>query len=357
MEPRKTDCSRHCSGTHRTGVITGTFRPAWWLPTSHLQTLWPVLFRPRPTLNLTSERLELSDGDFLDIAWSHDNAKGPLVLVIHGLEGSIHSHYAAGLMDQLARNGLRPVFMHFRGCSGEPNRLSRSYHSGDTGDLSMVVDHIEKVAERPVRAIIGFSLGGNVLLKWLGEKCARATLQTAIAISVPFRLEDCAQRLEQGISRLYQWYLLRSLKQGYRAKFSLRPSPLQVDLDRLRTFRAFDDRITAPLHGFRNVDHYYQESSSIGYLRGINVDTLIIHALDDPFMWPSTVPLSRELSPKIRLELSPNGGHVGFVGGRYPWRAEYWLDRRIIGHLADTLTYFPRNERRGLNPPSPYSQQ
>ena len=312
------------------------FKPAWWLPGPHLQTLWPVLFRRRTPLNARQERLELPDGDFLDLLW-HDTGDGPLVLVLHGLEGSVRSHYAGGLVTALAREGYRSVFMHFRGCSGRPNRLPRGYHSGETGDLGQVIDHIRERTGAPPAAAVGFSLGGNVLLKALGEQRKAAVLRSAVVVSVPFLLNDCAERLNLGLSRLYRDHLLRRLRASYRAKFRQIASPLDVDVEKLVTFRDFDDRVTAPLHGFEGVDHYYGNASSRQYITRITVPTLIIHAEDDPFMWPSTVPKPGELPPPVKLELSRHGGHVGFVAGRLPWRPIYWAEQRIMRHLAETL--------------------
>jgi predicted alpha/beta-fold hydrolase len=313
----------------------GAFRRAWWLPGAHLQTLYPTLFRRFRPPPLRRERIELPDGDFLDVDRGpcHD---GPLVLLLHGLEGSIRSHYAAGLMTALDRCGFEGALMHFRGCSGEPNRLPRSYHSGETGDLATVLALLHaRDPERPVFAI-GVSLGGNVLLKWLGENPQQTLVQRAIAISVPFELNKAALRLQAGLSRLYQAHLLRKLRRSTRAKAVIISLPVPVDrLDQIRTFRSFDDRITAPLHGFAGVDDYYRRSSSRQFLKQIRTPTLILHALDDPFMTPDSVPGPDELGPGIQLELSEHGGHVGFIGGRWPWRACYWLDRRVCAWFRD----------------------
>lgn len=274
----------------------------------------------------------MPDGDFLDLVWFGRGA-GPIVLMLHGLEGSLRSHYAMGTMSKLASAGFRPVFMHFRGCSGEPNRLPRGYHSGETGDLGHILEHISARANAPVTAAVGFSLGGNVLLKWLGEHSAHSSLRAAVAVSVPFVLNDAAQRLDRGFSRIYRRYLLRRMRKTYRRKFSQLASPLSVDVATLKSFRAFDDKITAPLHGFKNVDDYYGKASCRQYLKDISTPTLILHATDDPFMWPTTVPDNGELSANTVLELSERGGHVGFVGGPAPWRAHYWLEQRIVEFL------------------------
>ena len=311
------------------------FRPAWWCRSPHCQTLWPHFFRHRPSLALLRERLELPDGDFLDLAWSGPE-HAPLVLMLHGLEGSLRSHYAASLIDALVGAGFRVVFMHFRNCSSEPNRLPRSYHSGETSDLDWVASLLVSRIGGPLLAAIGFSLGGNALLKWLGERGDAAPVRTAVAVSVPFLLGEAADRMEQGWSRLYQWKLVGSLRRSYLRKLPRLAAQLPVDaseLQRLRSFRTFDDRVTAPLHGFAGVDDYYARASSRQFLRHIRRPTLILHALDDPFMWPGTVPTPQELAAAVELETSAHGGHVGFVGGRWPWRPEYWLDARIVRHI------------------------
>ncbi len=306
------------------------FRPAWWLPGPHLQTLWPTFFHPRPELPLKMERLELDDGDFLDLAWLRRERPRPLILMLHGLEGSLHSHYAKPLMQRFDHAGFDVCFMHFRGCSGEPNRLNRGYHSGDTGDLRRVVAHIQTTQQRAIHGIVGVSLGGNVLLKWLGEEGEAAQVNRAAAVSVPYRLADAARRMNSGFSRIYQRHLLSRMRRKYLEKFATRPAPLDVDVTTLRTFVQFDDRVTAPLHGFAGVEDYYRRSSSCQYLPAIRVPTLLIHACDDPFMYPDTAPTPDDLPENVRLECAPHGGHVGFVGGRWPWRPRYWLDERLL---------------------------
>jgi hypothetical protein len=200
-----------------------------------------------------------------------------------------------------------------------------------------VVDWLREREPTTLLAAVGYSLGGNALLKWLGETGADAPLHAAVAVSVPFMLDSTARRLRAGGSRLYQNHLLRALKRSYRHKFRRRlDGPVTLtELRALRDFYAFDDRITAPLHGYADVHDYYARASCRPYLRCIRIPTLILHALDDPFMGPEAAPTADELSPSVRLEISPHGGHVGFVGGRWPWRAEYWLERRISEFLAE----------------------
>jgi predicted alpha/beta-fold hydrolase len=314
-------------------ITASTFRPAWWLPGPHLQTLYPTLFRRRVLPALQRERLELADGDFIDLDWSGENDR-PVVLVLHGLEGSLQSHYTGGILGALTASGYRAVLMYFRGCSGEPNRLPRGYHSGETGDLATVVQHIRSRQPSAPLAVIGYSLGGNVLLKWLGETGSGNDLTTAIAISVPFDLDRAARKLERGLSRIYQRHLLNKLRRTVTAKAGpLAPHVPLDSLASLKTFRQFDDAITAPLHGFRDVDDYYSHSSSNAFLRDITIPTLIIHARDDPFLPAEAIPDEDILGTSTTLELASAGGHVGFISGGIPFRARYWLEARICRHL------------------------
>ncbi|MGV6826126.1 MAG: hydrolase [bacterium] len=312
-------------------LVRSQFRPAWWLPGAHLQTLWPSLFRGRPSIPLQTTAIELTDGDFIELSCTGPK-QGPRVLLLHGLEGSLNSHYALGLMKRLATEGFRVQLLHFRGCNGKPNRLARSYHSGDTGDLNQVLDHLGDHDLYPY-AIVGFSLGGNVLLKWLGEQGLRAPVTRAMAISVPFKLGEAADRLDSGFSRLYQNHLLKSLRNKYRDKFSMIPTPLDVDVEQLQNFRDFDHHVTAPLHGFPSGKIYYRQSSSRQYIPGIRVPTLILHARNDPFMYPTTMPSERELPEAVTLEVCEKGGHVGFVSGVIPGLGRYWIDDRVIDWL------------------------
>ena len=312
------------------GSLTSSdYRAPWWLRSAHLQTMFATLFRRNPSLRLRRERIELDDGDFLDLDWT-PRAHGPVVLVLHGLEGSSNSPYAWGMLEITHAHGWRGVVMHFRGCSGEPNRLPRSYHSGDTRDLAKVVSHLRAGTHVPVLAAVGYSMGGNVLLKWLGERGAGAPLAAAVAVSVPYTLSLTADRLTQGLSRIYQRRLIGDLRTKLHRKFSGRASP--IDLERAhssRNFWEFDDRVTAPLHGFEDVHDYYSRSSSRQYLGNIEIPTLMLHAEDDPFTTPEVLPSRDELSPSIVLEVSARGGHVGFIHGSLPWRPRYWLEERI----------------------------
>ncbi len=307
---------------------TNNFKPAWWLRDAHLQTLWPALLRrPIKNLELKRERIELPDGDFIDLDWTEGS--GPIVILLHGLEGSIDSSYAKGMLRALQNNHCRGVFLNFRGCSGEANRLSRAYHSGETNDLNTIV-HLLKAREPTTPlAAVGFSLGGNVLLKWLGETKKENPLKAAVAISVPFELHKAILRVNRGFSRIYQWHLLKCLQKKMKLK--------SVSTEQFGSLRDFDDHITAPLHGFKDSNDYYIRCSSRQFVPHIAVPTLLLQAKDDPFMTEDVVPTLQELPPHVTLEISEYGGHVGFVSGHFPWNPIYWLESRVPAFLQGFL--------------------
>ncbi len=291
-----------------------------------------MFFKKRHRLDLKDEQVELDDGDFIDLCWSK-NLSDKTVLILHGLEGDINSHYINGILYRLEQSGCRPVLMHFRGCSGRINRLPRAYHSGETGDLAFIVEHIKKVTGNYPYAAVGFSLGGNVLLKWLGETGANNPLKKAAAVSVPFRLQDAAERLERGLSKIYRDHLLVSLRKTYHEKFKKIKSPLDVDVNQLKSFWDYDDRVTAPLHGFSGAQDYYDKCSSRQFLKNISVPTRIIHSLDDPFMFESTVPTQDELSNSIDFLLTAHGGHVGFLSASTALNNGSWSEGKITEFL------------------------
>ncbi|NKQ09557.1 hydrolase [Pseudomonas sp. SST3] len=313
--------------------------PAWWLPGGHLQTLWNPFCRRAPALRRRRERLWLADGDFIDLDWyGPHELDAPLVLVLHGLTGSSRSHYVLGLQRQLAERGWSSAAINWRGCSGEPNLLPRAYHSGASDDLAEVIAHIQ--AARPLAPLyaVGYSLGGNVLLKYLGETGAAAPLQRAVAVSVPYRLDQCADRIGLGFSRVYQAHFMREMVAYVKDKQRLfvrqgateHLSALERlgSLKGMRTFWDFDGRFTAPLHGYTDASDYYRRASSRFFLPDIRIPTLLIQAEDDPFVFRHSVPEPDELSASTTLELHPSGGHVGFVEGS-PIKPRYYLERRI----------------------------
>ncbi len=298
------------------------------------------LLRQRRGVTLARERIDTPDGDFLDLDWvTGDRLDRPLVLVLHGLEGSARSKYAFELYRQLASRGLVAVGLNFRSCSGELNRTARLYHSGETSDLAFVLSTLRKrFPGRPIGAA-GFSLGGNVLLKYLGEcglSGADPGVSAAAAVSVPFNLAAGSVHMERGFARVYVWRLLRQLKAKTRGKAHLLNGRIDIDVVmKARTWREFDDSATAPLHGFSDADDYYDRSSSDRFVPHIRVPTRVIHALDDPFLPSSAVPIEAlDANAAIDPVITPTGGHVGFLSGP-PWR--FWAEARVADHLARFL--------------------
>lgn len=320
--------------------IKSAFKPAWWLGNAHTQTLFASLFRSITLSNLRYERLTLPDDDFIDLVWLDEglSADAPLVVLLHGLGGGMSSVYLQAQMLRYQQLGWRAVLMYFRGASEEPNRKLRFYHSGDTADLNYFLKHLVEQEPHTTKFAVGFSLGGNVLLKWLGENVAQPILAATVAVSVPFMVNKVADRVNRGFSRVYQAYLLFRLRQYFYRKLKDNPNEkLRQTVKSCQSFWTFDDLVTAPLNGFKDAHDYYQSASCKPFLCKIDTPTLIIHAEDDPFMSPEVIPTNDELSPHITLELSEKGGHVGFVSGTIPWRPKYWLDDRIPAFLNSQL--------------------
>lgn len=320
------------------------FRPAWWLRGPHRQTIWRRLFGSGTAPPYRRERFETPDGDFVDLDWfEFDGRSGnrPLVIVLHGLEGSSRSNYVVGLLHEAARRGWDGVAMNFRSCSGELNRRPRFYHSGETGDLDDVLSSL--INRRPGRLIglVGYSLGGNVLLKWLGECGDKVpeSLRAAVAVSVPFDLAAAAYRVDHGLSRIYGRTFLRTLKEKALAKARLYPDLLDPEeVAAIRSFAVFDDRVTAPLHGFANGRDYWTRASATPWLGVIRKPTLLINASDDPFLPAACLPRDAVArSPWLSAEFTPRGGHAGFVEGWRPGAVSYWVDRRAMAFLDSVL--------------------
>jgi predicted alpha/beta-fold hydrolase len=320
-------------------IIESQFKPVWWLSNNHAQTIYASLKHPGRLKNKVTEKIDVPDGDFIDLVWSKADLPddSPVIIILHGLGGGINSSYVTRFMAAFNRRGWRAVLMHFRGAGKEKNKLPRAYHSGDTGDLDFLVDLLNQREPTTKKAIVGVSLGGNVLLKWLGEQGSKSKINTAVAVSVPFLLNKVANRMNEGFSRLYQTYLLKQLKLVFSQKLAhlKNPPPAFKKAAECDCFWTFDDQVTAPLHGFKSAHSYYRECSSRQYLRHITVPTLIIHAEDDPFMTTDVLPTQDELSPSIVLELSKKGGHVGFIAGSSWGSPFYWLDQRIPDYISE----------------------
>lgn len=317
---------------------TPDYRPPLPLRSGHLQTLFPTLFRPVPAVHPKRERIFTPDGDFLDIDWhlSAEGHGGRLAVVSHGLEGSSRKKYPLGMARELTRCGWDVICLNFRGCSGEPNRLPRFYHSGVTDDLHTVLTHGLDRGSYCQAALVGFSMGGNQTLKYLGEDPVKVPqeVRAAVVFSVPCDLAASSRRLERWQNSLYMRYFMTGLRQKIRVKAAMFPGLLDTSgLERLSTFFPFDDRYTAPLHGFSDAADYYARCSSMQFLASIRVPTLIVQAGDDPFLPPSCYPLAiARQSRTVHLEVPDYGGHVGFVQCNGDNR--YWSEERASRFLA-----------------------
>jgi hypothetical protein len=312
------------------------YRAPAWLPGGHLQTLYPSLFLRVPPIAYRRERLELADGDFLDFDWVDGHAGEPVVVLFHGLEGSADSHYARDLMARARARGWHGVVAHFRGCSGEDNRLPRAYFAGDSGDIEQMLRHVKtRHPDAPVYAV-GVSLGGNALLKWLGEagEAAKALVEAAAGVSAPLDLTAAGNALDRGFNRLvYTARFLATLKKKALNKTQRFPGMLDARaIAAATTFREFDTLVTARLHGFRDADDYWLRVSSGPLLKSIAVPTLVINARNDPFLPAWALPTAADVSPAVLLEQPDHGGHVAFPSGPFPGNLD-WLPRRLMQHF------------------------
>lgn len=315
-------------------LVKSEFEPPWWAQNRHVQTIWPRFFQRRAKIDTHQQRLDLPDGDFVNLAWTNrpENPKG-IIILFHGLEGSVKSHYANDLMAFMKNQGWWPVLMHFRGCGGEHNSLPRAYHSGDTDDALFFLEWLQSSFTDLPKIGIGFSLGGNMLLKLLGENSQQTILNGAVSVSPPMRLEQCSESINKGFSQFYQRHLMKSMKSNLMAKMAKLDYPVSLGLtpavaSNLKTFEQFDNVVTAPLHGFLGAADYYAKCSAAQFLIEIKTPTLILHSEDDPFMNSQVVPKPHELSPMVRCELSQKGGHVGFMQGT-PRKPVIWFHQRI----------------------------
>ena len=319
------------------------FSPPFGLGNPHVQTLLPRLLN-RKRIKVVTQELTLPDGDFVDLAWANRppvQTDKPLVAVFHGLEGSIRSPYAGDILRAIEQRGWHGVLMHFRGCSGRLNRLARSYHSGETGDARFFLGWLREQYPQAPLVAVGYSLGGNMLLKLQAEWGSDSPLRTAVSVSAPLKLDVCADRISQGFSKVYEHHLVNSLVSRVLTKFADHDFEKLIGLTRqgirmAKTFRQFDDRFTAPIHGFADADDYYRRCSAYGYLADIRQPALIIQALDDPFMTPAVLPDPQKLPANVQLAVSHRGGHVGFVQGSL-FRPKYWLADAVPDYLARFL--------------------
>lgn len=334
-----------------TAMTNRTYSPAWWLPGPHARTIWGRFFRRTPHLPTRVERWEMPDDDFVDVVRLDGPAGGPHLLVLHGLEGTPRSHYARGLFLEASRRRWAADLLVFRGCGGELNRARRFYHSGETSDLDTVARRILDEDSSRSLMLAGVSLGGNVLLKWLGEQGADITprVVAAAALSVPFDLARASRHIDRGFARVYQHHFLRSLRRKALAKLDRYPDLGPADrIAGARTLWEFDDVLTAPVHGFDGAADYYARSSSIRFLPRIMVPTLLLSAADDPFLPSSVLDDVAGIAAANALlepEFLARGGHVGFVSGANPFRPFYYAEWRVA-------EFFDRRLAAAAFPPS-----
>lgn len=335
-------------------VIAGSsYRPNWLYRRKHPSTILPTLLRRAPGPALRRERIELDDGDFLDIDRTGP-ADGPTVVLCHGLEGNSTRQYMLGMAGAFARRGWSAVLTNSRGCSGEPNRLLRAYHLGATEDLRAVLDHVDRDGPEEL-VLIGFSMGGNLILKYLGEApdAVPRHLRAAVTFSVPVDMDASSHVLCSGRNWIYHRRFLRKLKRKVREKADAFPEAIDLDaLDRIRTLREFDDFYTAPQHGFAGATDYYTRNSSLRFLAAIRTPTLLVNALNDPFLEPGCFPYEiAAASEFLHLETPRWGGHTGF---RAP--GEYWSERRAVEFVESVVSEVPvsgasRPRDRGADAP------
>jgi predicted alpha/beta-fold hydrolase len=323
-EPRKGDARQN-------SAETGEYFPPFFLFGPHLETIYPAILRRVQLVAYTRERIDTPDADFLDLDWLRKGS-GKVAIISHGLEGNSHRPYVRGMAKALFDNGFDVLAWNFRGCSEEMNHQLRFYHSGATDDLDTVITHASNQGYIEIY-LVGFSLGGNMTLKYLGERTVPDTIKKAVVFSVPLDLKTSCEKISQPANRIYSNRFLRSLKSKVIAKSRLQKGLDVSELDTLRTLEAFDDRFTAPLHGFANAADYYERCSSIHFVENIRTKTLIVNTRNDPFLSAECfpVPLLKD-HPCVRLEIPLRGGHVGFT--QFNKNGLYWSEQRALDFFA-----------------------
>lgn len=321
-------------------IETDDYRPPLWLPNGHAQSIYPALWRSVPDVAFRRSRLATPDDDFLDLDWKTHAPEPtrPLVILSHGLEGNTHTQYIRGMVRHLFAHGYDCLAWNFRSCSGQMNRQLRFYHSGATEDLDLVIKYAVGLGYGAI-SLIGFSLGGNLTLKYLGEQQQNlpGAVGRAVVFSVPLHLSSGSRHLERWQARIYTLRFNRSLKRKIREKAGLLPGQLDVlSLRGIRTLRQFDDRYTSQLHGFTDAEDYYEKNSSLYFLPGIGIPTLLVNAFNDPFLSPECFPhaVARQL-PNVFLQTPRQGGHCGFYPRRY--RGVLWSEERAVAFLKENF--------------------
>jgi predicted alpha/beta-fold hydrolase len=313
-------------------MVAGTYQRPGWLWNQHLETIFPAKFRAAPRVNFQRERIDTPDGDFLDLDWVRQSSN-QLLIISHGLEGNSYRPYVRGLANAVGTLGWSIVAWNYRGCSGEMNRQLRFYHSGATDDLATVVDHAVRQGYEHVH-LVGFSLGGNLTLKYLGEPRSRPTaIKRALAFSVPLHLHSSCLEIIQPHNWLYNLNFLISLRRKLRLKAQQFPEIDLQPLKKISNLFQFDDVYTGPLHGFANAIDYYERSSALQYLPAIQIPTKIISAQNDPFLSPACYPTADIVrNSRIQTEFPRHGGHVGFA--QFGTKGLYWSELKALEFLV-----------------------
>jgi uncharacterized protein len=315
-------------------IKKSNYKPPFLLQHAHLQTIYPSLFRKFDVNFYQRERINTPDDDFLDLDWSRIGSK-KLAIISHGLEGNSHRSYAVGMVKALNQNGWDALAWNFRGCSGEINRQLRFYHSGAVEDLECVIQHVLKTRNYKTISLIGFSMGGNLSLVYLGKNSRNipSILKKAVVFSVPCDLKASSEKIAKPTNKIYMQRFLRKLHDKVKRKKSLFPNQIDDDhFDQIKNFKDFDDRYTAPIHGFENAEDYWQKCNSKQFIPKIKIPTLIMNAQNDPFLSPECFPYNEVLQTEyVFLEIPKSGGHVGFV--QFNKEKIYWSEKRAIDFL------------------------
>lgn len=318
-------------------VLTSSYCPPWLLANGYVQSIFPTFFRQLDDGHLLRERIPTDDGDFLDLDWSRVGSR-TLVVVSHGLEGHSRRPYVLGTVREANRNGWDALAWNFRSCGGDTNLLPRMYHSGATDDLHRVVRHALSQGYEQIH-LVGYSMGGNLSLVYAGREAAELPeeVRSVVAFSVPCDLRSSAYQLAKWQNRVFMWKFLRDLKEKMTIKSQRFPHLVSVEgFDDIRTFKQFDDRYTAPLHGFRDAEDYWAQSSSLRYLPHLRVPTLLVNARNDPFLSPECFPQQLAAGHEfLHLEMPGSGGHVGFI--QHTDDQTYWMEQRAMRFIADAV--------------------
>lgn len=316
-------------------ITSSTFESPFWLPNGHFQSIFPSLFRKVKGITYQRERITTPDADFLDLDWAVVDKSKNLVIISHGLEGDSHRQYMTGMVKYFNQNDYNCLAWNFRSCSGEMNLQSRFYHSGATDDLNIVVNYAISKGFETI-SLIGFSLGGNLTIKYLGEnpEALPKVINKAVVFSVPLHLSSSSDKMATWQDWIYDQRFRRSLLKKVIEKAEKMPEKIDISkISQIKNLRDFDDQFTSILHGFKDAEDYYQQNSSLFFLEKITVPTLIINAQNDPFLSPACFPVKQlENHKSIYLEIPATGGHCGFY--QKDFQGVLWSEKRAVEFIG-----------------------